>query len=567
MSAVLASAAPPPADRPWLGLYPPGAAPDIAPAGLSSVVELFIQAAARHPQRVAVSCLGSGLRYGELDAASRALASWFRSQGLAPGARVALMMPSTPAYLACQLALMRAGLVAVNVNPLYTPRELAHQLNDSGAEVIVVLENFAATVQAVLPQVNLRRIVVAAIGDLLGAVKGRLVTAVARHVKKAVPPWQLPGHLRLAAVIAHGGRLPFTEHLPAADDLAMLQYTGGTTGLSKGAMLLHRNLLAAALQATEWLQASMQAPPAVAEPVLLVPLPLYHVFTIYTVMMAMSRGARVVLVPNPRDIDGLVKTMSQTKFHQMMGLDTLYRALADHPHIGQVDFSSCRAFVAGGTATRLAVAQRWHALTGRWILEGWGMSETSGGGTCNPPHLDRFDGTIGVPFPSTHVVIRDEQGRDLPVGDAGEICISGPQVMAGYWQQPQATADAFWPDGYLKTGDVGVFEPDGRVRIVDRMKDMALVSGFNVYPSEIESVVTQLPDVAEAAAVGVPDAGSGEAIRLFVVRRSPALTEEVLRAHCVEHLTNYKRPKQIVFVDALPKSAVGKVLRRELRDR
>ncbi|TXH57279.1 MAG: long-chain fatty acid--CoA ligase [Burkholderiaceae bacterium] len=554
-------------DRPWLALYPPGSAPDIDPRGLSSVIQLFKSAAVRHPDRVAVSCLGSDLSYRELEAASRALAAWFASLGLPRGARVALMMPSTPAYLACQLALMRVGLVAVNVNPLYTPRELAHQLRDSGAETIVVLENFAATVEAVREKVPLRQIVVATLGDLLGPLRGRLVNLVARHLKKVVPPWSLPGHLRLSDVLARGRSLPFNDHVPAADDLAMLQYTGGTTGLSKGAMLLHRNLLAASLQATEWLRVLMRVPPAVDEPTLLVPLPLYHVFTIYMVMMAMSQGARVVLVPNPRDVDSLVETMRRTRFHHMMGLDTLYRALADHPRIGQVDFSHCRGYVAGGTATRQAVAERWHALTGHWITEGWGMSETTGGGTCNPPHLDRFDGTIGVPLPSTRISIRDEAGRDLPVGQPGEICITGPQVMSGYWQQPEATAEAFWPGGWLRTGDVGLFEADGRVRIVDRMKDMALVSGFNVYPSEIESVVTQHPGVLEAAAVGVPDGDSGEAIRLFVVKRSPALDEAMLRAHCAEHLTNYKRPKQIVFLDALPKSPVGKVLRRELKGR
>jgi long-chain acyl-CoA synthetase len=553
--------------RPWLDLYPPGAAADIQPGALQSVIELFRTAATRHASRVAVSCLGSQLRYGQLDAASRALAAWFASLGLAPGARVALMMPSTPAYLACQLALMRAGLVAVNVNPLYTPRELTHQLKDSGAEVIVVLENFAATVQAVVPQVPLRQVVVATLGDLMGAVKGRLVNAVARHVKKVVPRWQLPGHRRLADVLAQGRKLPFNDRTPRADDLAMLQYTGGTTGLSKGAMLLHRNLLAASLQAEQFMRPLMQAAPAVAEPVLLVPLPLYHVFTIYMVMMALSQGAQVVLVPNPRDIDGLVKTMRGTRFHQMMGLDTLYRALAEHPRIGEVDFSACRSYVAGGTATRRAVAERWKTLTGRWITEGWGMSETSGGGTCNPPHVDAFDGSIGVPLPSTHIAIREDHGTELPPGTAGEICIAGPQVMAGYWQNAAATESTFWPDRYLRTGDVGLMEPDGRVRIVDRMKDMALVSGFNVYPSEIEAVVTQHPGVLEAAAVGVPDADSGEAIRLFVVRRSPGLDEDMLRKHCAEHLTNYKRPRHIVFVDALPKSPVGKVLRRELRDR
>jgi long-chain acyl-CoA synthetase len=552
--------------RPWADSYPPDVALDISFDGIGSVLDLVTESVGQHPDHTAITCLGSDISYRRLYADCEAVAAWFGTLGLAPQARVALMMPSCPQYVVCQLALMRVGLIAVNVNPLYTPHELVKQLIDSGASAIIVLENFASTVEVALREVSVTHVVVSSLGDMLGWAKGTLVNTVSRHVKKLVPHWHLPGHLRYTDVLAKGRKRQAPQHAPKLEDLAMLQYTGGTTGAAKGAMLSHRNLLAATLQLGAFLKSSLRTPPAVEAPVMLVPLPLYHVFTIGVVLMGLACGARIVLVPNPRDIDALVKTMKSQIFHLMTGLNTLYRALADHPRIQEVDFSACRVFVAGGTATQRAVAERWQALTGRCIHEGWGMSETGASGTCNPPNVKTFNGSIGVPLPSTDITIRDAAGQALPQGQTGEICIAGPQVMSGYWQSPQTSADTFWPDGSLRTGDVGLIDPEGFVHIVDRIKDMVLVSGFNVYPNEIEQVIACHPGVLEAAAVGVPDAGSGEAVKLFVVRRDPHLTAAALRAHCAEHLTNYKRPKEIVFIEALPKTPVGKVLRRELKN-
>jgi long-chain acyl-CoA synthetase len=550
----------------WTDRYPSDVAPNISFGDMRSVLDLLADSVAQHPDRAAITCLGSDISYRRLHADCEAVAAWFGTLGLPPQARVVLMMPSCPQYVVCQLALMQAGLVAVNANPLYTSHELVKQLIDSGASAIVVLENFAATVEAALREAPVAHVVVSTMGDMLGWAKGRLVNTVSRYVKKAVPPWRLPGHRRYIDVLAEGRKREAPRHAPQLKDLAMLQYTGGTTGVAKGAMLSHRNLLAATLQLGAFLTSALRAHPAVTAPVMLVPLPLYHVFTIGVVLTGLASGARVVLVPNPRDIDGLVKTMKSQPFHLMTGLNTLYRALADHPRIGEVDFKACRIFVAGGTATQRAVAERWQALTGRCIHEGWGMTETGAAGTCNPPNVKAFNGSIGVPLPSTNITIRDETGRPVPPGQAGEICIAGPQVMSGYWQSPQASAELFWPDGCLRTGDVGLIDQEGFVHIVDRIKDMVLVSGFNVYPNEIEQVVTRHPGVLEAAAVGVPDAGSGEAVKLFVVPRDRHLTTDALRAHCTEHLTNYKRPKEIIFVESLPKSPVGKVLRRELKN-
>lgn len=555
-----------PQPRPWIHRYPSDVDPEISLDGVRSVLDLVAGSVERHPNYTAITCLGSDISYRRLHADCEAVAAWLATLSLGPQARVALMMPSCPQYVVCQLALMRTGLVAVNVNPLYTPHELAKQLIDSGASVIIVLENFAATVEATLRNVPVAHVVVSTLGDMLGWAKGALVNTVARYVKKAVPPWCLPGHVSYAEVLAKGRKRPAPQHEPKQEELAMLQYTGGTTGTPKGAMLTNRNLLAATLQLGAFLKSALRVPPAAEAPVMLVPLPLYHVFTIGMVLTGLSSGARIVLVPNPRDIHGLVKTMAAQPFHLMTGLNTLYRALADHPHIGEVDFSACRGFVAGGTPTQRAVAGQWQALTGGCILEGWGMSETCASGTCNPPGVSTFNGSIGVPLPSTEITIRDNAGQPVPQGQTGEICIAGPQVMSGYWQSPQASAETFWPDGCLRTGDVGLIDQDGFIYVVDRIKDMILVSGFNVYPNEIEQVVTCHPGVLEAAAVGVSDARSGEAVKLFIVRRDPELTADALLAYCAEHLTNYKRPKEIVFIEALPKSPVGKVLRRELKN-
>lgn len=553
-------------ERRWYSSYPPGVPRSIDLERYRSLCDVFSSSFKQHADKPALKCLGATVSYRQLDQGSHRLAAWLQSLGLAAGARVAVMLPSLPQYLVCVPAILRAGFVVVNVNPMYTARELAHQLKDSGAEAIVILENFAHVLQQVREQTAIKHVVVASVGDMLGGFKGTLTNFVIRKVKKAVPAWSLPGHHRFTDVLQQGTRLPLNEAQPGHDDLAMLQYTGGTTGVAKGAMLLHRSLLAAVSQASAWMQPALRESPAVANPLLLVPLPLYHVYTLYLSMMSLSIGACCILIPNPRDIGGLVKTMRQHRFHLMTGLNTLYNGLLNHPQIGEVDFSACRSFIGGGAATQQAIANRWHALTGRYIQEGWGMSETTGAGTCNPSHRNEFNGSIGLPLPSTDMVIRDENDGDLPIGEVGEICIAGPQLMAGYWQQPEETAQVLGPDGYLKTGDIGVMDEHGYIRIVDRKKDMILVSGFNVYPSEIEEVAIAHPGVREVAAIGMADEHSGEAVKLFVVKKDPLLTPEAMREYCEQNLTNYKRPRQIQFIDELPKSPVGKVLRRALRD-
>ncbi|WP_266157511.1 AMP-binding protein [Dyella silvatica] len=553
-------------ERRWYGSYPPGVPTSIELDRYSSLCDVFSRSFKEHADKPALICMGVTVSYRQLDEASHRLAAWLQSLGLAAGARVAVMLPSLPQYLVCVPAILRAGFVVVNVNPMYTPRELAHQLKDSGAEAIVILENFAHVFQQVREQTEVKHVVVATVGDMLGGLKGVLTNFVVRKVKKAVPAWSLPGHDRFNDVLQRGASLPLHEAQPGQGDLAMLQYTGGTTGVAKGAMLLHRSLLAAVSQAESWMRPALTETPAVANPLLLVPLPLYHVYTLYLSMMSLSIGACCLLIPNPRDINSLVKAMQQHRFHLMTGLNTLYNALLNHPQIGAVDFSACRSFIGGGAATQQAIAERWHSLTGRWIQEGWGMSETTGAGTCNPPHRHEFNGSIGLPLPSTDMLIRDEEGHDLPISEVGEICIAGPQLMAGYWQRAEETEQALGADGFLKTGDIGMMDEQGYVRIVDRKKDMILVSGFNVYPSEIEEVAIAHPGVLEAAAISMPDEHSGEAVKLFVVKKDPQLSVESMRSYCEKNLTNYKRPRQILFIDELPKSPVGKVLRRALRD-
>jgi long-chain acyl-CoA synthetase len=549
---------------PWQSEYGHGVPWEVELGERTSLLDLIDESARTWPNRVAVSCFGTDITYGTLHELSKNLASGFICLGVPVGARVALMMPSTPQYLICQIALIRAGMVAVNVNPLYTPRELLHQLQDCQASAIVVIENVASTLQIVLEQYKVAHVVVSSLGDTLGLVKGRIVDLLNRRVRGAVPSWHLPGHVRFRELMRLGASNCAPLHKPTLDGIAMLQYSGGTSGVPKAAILTNRNLLAAALQTGAFLNSALNHGKPIDAPVLVTPLPLYHVYTICITMMGLGIGCRVVLIPNPRDIGALVKTMRNTQFHLMTGLNTLYRALAEHPKIRKVDFSSCRVFIAGGTATRTAVAQQWHSITGKWITEGWGMSETTGSGTCNPTDRQSQSRGIGIPLPSTILSIRDSQGQLSPAGEPGEICISGPQVMAGYWGRQQETAEFFWPDGYFRTGDIGIMDDEGYFYIVDRLKDMALVSGFNVYPSEIEDVAVLHPDVLEAAAVAVTDDRTGEAIRLFVVPRNGLVTADTLKRHCAKLLTPYKRPRDIVFVGGLPKSAVGKILRREL---
>ena len=550
-------------DRPWLQHYPPGVPADIDPGQVGTLVDLFRSSVAAYASRPAYESFGARLTYADLKREAEAFASWLQGAGMKKGDRVAIMMPNVLAFPVAMFGALIAGCTVVNVNPLYTPRELEHQLNDSGARVLVALENFAVTVQHALPRLNLDRVLVAAPGDLMGF-KGFIVTAVSRYVKKAVPAWDIPGAIRFTEALSQGrGKSPASVTV-SGDDLAFLQYTGGTTGVSKGAMLTHANVASNVLQAYLWFNAGGEGE---ADPVMVTALPLYHIFALTACCLFMLKsGGCSLLIANPRDIDGFVKTLKGARFTRMSGVNTLYNALAHHPQIRSVDFSHLAFSVAGGMATQAPVAKLWKEITGKPILEGYGLSETSPVVTTNPPTLEEFSGTIGYPMPSTWVVIRDAANNDLPTGEPGELCVKGPQVMPGYWNRPDETARVMTPDGYFRTGDVAVMQPDGQFRIVDRAKDMILVSGFNVYPNEVEEVLAGHPGVLEAAVVGAPDDNSGERVVAYVVKREECLTEEEVRAFAKERLAAYKAPKQVIFRAELPKTNVGKVLRRALRD-
>jgi long-chain acyl-CoA synthetase len=550
----------------WLKSYPPGVPAEIDPSQYSSVADLFEESFREYETKPAFVCMGKQITYGELDALSRKLAAWFQSKGLARGARVAIMMPNVLQYPVAIAAILRAGYVVVNVNPLYTPRELEHQLKDSGAEAIVLLENFAVTLQAVLRNTAIKHVVVAAMGDLMGA-KGLIVNFVVRHVKKMVPAWSLPGHIRFNAVIAEGARQEFKPVKQGPEDVAFLQYTGGTTGVAKGATLLHRNLIANVLQSQVWLDPARAGRGDIDQFVTVVALPLYHIFALTVCgLLNVRTGGLGVLIPNPRDIGGMIKELQGYAITTIPAVNTLYNAMLNHPDFDKLNFSKLLVANGGGMAVQEAVAKRWYERTHTPIVEGYGMSETSPCVTCNPVSVTSYSGTIGLPLPSTDISIRDDDNNEVPLGQPGEICIRGPQVMAGYWNRPDETAKVMTPDGFFKSGDVGVVSDAGYVKIVDRKKDMILVSGFNVYPNEIEDVVAKLPGVFEVAAVGVPDQHSGEAVKLFIVKKDQALTDADIFAFCKEQLTGYKRPKIIEFRTELPKSNVGKILRRELRD-
>ncbi len=556
--------------RPWLSHYPPGVPADVAVDTYASLVELLEESWTQHAKRDAAAFMGARITYGEIDERSRALGAWLQAQGVVRGDRVALMMPNVPQYLAAIGAVLRIGGVVVNVNPLYTARELQHQLADSGATVIVVLENFAHTLESVIADTDVRHVVLASMGDLLGFAKGQLVNFVVRHVRKMVPEFRLPldeGRTvtRFNMAVARGTRLALKPVKLGGDDVAFLQYTGGTTGVSKGATLLHRNVVANILQSEAWFKPMFgqlgQRPLTIV-----CALPLYHIYALTICCMFGARlGAMNILIPNPRDIPGFVKTLKAYKVNMFPAVNTLFNALANDPEFARLDFSDLVISNGGGMAVQQATAQRWLEITGCPVVEGYGLSETSPVATSNRLDKREFTGTIGLPIPSTEIAIRDDDGRDLPFGSAGEICIRGPQVMAGYWRRPDETAKVMTADGFFRSGDIGVMDEQGYVRIVDRKKDMILVSGFNVYPNEIEQVVNLHPGVLECAAVGVPDERSGEAVKLFVIRRDPALAEEDIAAYCRENFTAYKRPRTIEFRDELPKSNVGKILRRELR--
>jgi long-chain acyl-CoA synthetase len=554
-------------DRIWLKHYPPGVPADIDPDLYPSLAAMFEESFAKYRSADAYVCMDKTITYGQLDEMSAALGAWLQGRGMERGDRVAVMMPNVLQYPVCVAGILRAGYVVVNVNPLYTPRELELQLKDSGAKAIVIIENFAHTLEQVLPRTAVRHVVLASIGDLLGFPKRAIVNVVVRRVKKMVPAFSLPGAVRFNDAIAAGRRRTLSKPDIGAGDVAFLQYTGGTTGISKGATLVHRNVVANTLQNEAWLQPAM-AGAGGSEPFTIVTaLPMYHIFALTVCcLLGMRVGARCLLITNPRDIPAFIKELAKHEFHMLPAVNTLYNALLNHPDFAKLNFKSLRAANGGGMAVQRAVAERFIKLTGTPIIEGYGLSETAPVLTCNRADNTEYNGTIGLPVPSTDISIRDDAGNELRLGEPGEICARGPQVMAGYWNRPDETVKVMTPDGFFRTGDIGVMDEEGRVKIVDRKKDMVLVSGFNVFPNEVEDVVASHPGVLECAVVGVPDNSSGEAVVLFVAKKDPKLTELELRAFCAERLTAYKRPKYIVFREELPKTNVGKVLRRELRD-
>ena len=555
-------------ERIWLAGYPAGVPADIDPSHYTSLVGLIDEAFGKYADRTAYSFMGKDISYAETDAESRALGAYLQTLGLQRGDRVAIMMPNVPQYPATVAAVLRAGLVVVNVNPLYTARELEHQLKDSGAKAIIIIENFAATLQKCIANTPVKHVVLATMGDRLGFLKGMIVNYVVRKVKKLVPDFNLPEAVRYNDALAKGQSARLSTPDIGPDDVAVLQYTGGTTGVSKGAVLLHRNLIANVLQSEVWNEPAMKGLPAGEQPTTVCALPLYHIFAFTVCMMlGLRMGGKVILIPNPRDLPAVLKELSQHRFHSLPAVNTLFNGLANHPDFGTVDWSHLRVSLGGGMAVQGAVAKLWLEKTGCAICEGYGLSETSPSATCNPTDSKAYSGTIGLPIPSTWIRILDDDGQDVPLGQPGEIAIKGPQVMAGYWQRPDETAKVMTADGYFKTGDIGVMDERGYTKIVDRKKDMILVSGFNVYPNEVEDVMVAMPGVLEAAAVGIPDEKTGEAVKLVIVRKDPALTEEAVRAFSRENLTGYKQPRVIEFRTELPKTPVGKVLRRELRDK
>ena len=555
-------------DKIWLKHYPAGVPAEVETDLYPSLVALLEESFRKYRDLPAYKFMGRTITFGQVDDWSRAFAAWLQAQGLARGDRVAIMMPNLPQYPVAVAAILRAGCVVVNVNPLYTARELEHQLKDSGAKAIVIVENFAATLQQVFDAVPAKKVVLAAIGDMLGPVKGALVNHVVRKVKKLVPPFALPGAVRFNDAVALGRGKPFTAAAVGPDDIAVLQYTGGTTGVSKGAVLLHRCLVANILQAQAWYQPALKKIPPGEQIMTVCVLPLYHIFGFNSnMMLSMRMGGCNLLIANPRDIAGLLKTLSQQRFHSFPAVNTLFNAVAQHADFAKIDWSSLKISIGGGMAVQSATAKLWLDQTDCPIVEGYGLSETSPSVTCNPVDSTSYSGGIGLPLPNTELALIDDDGVEVPPGTAGEIAIRGPQVMAGYWQRPDETAKAMTAGGFLRTGDIGSVDGRGYFKIIDRKKDMILVSGFNVYPNEVEDVIGQMPGVLECAAVGVADDKAGEAVKVVIVKQDDKLCASDVRAWCEANLTGYKRPKVIEFRNELPKSAVGKVLRRELRDK
>ncbi|MBM3388398.1 MAG: long-chain-fatty-acid--CoA ligase [Betaproteobacteria bacterium] len=553
-------------NKPWLSQYPTGVPAEVNTGLYPSLVQLVDHALSTHAAKDAYVFMGKRYSFAQIDMWSRAMAAYLQSLGLKTGERVAVMLPNVPQYPVTVAGILRAGYVVVNVNPLYTPRELEHQLKDSGAQAIIILENFAATLQQVLERVPTRHIVLATMGDLLGLVKGALVNYVVRNARKLVPAYALPQAVGFKAALKQGQVRPVKPATVGPDDVAVLQYTGGTTGVSKGAVLLHRNLVANLLQAQAWYQPALKKITDGEQIVTVCALPLYHIFAFNAnMLLALHMGGCNILIPNARDIPALLKALSTERFHSFPAVNTLFNAIANHPDFATVNWSSLKISVGGGMAVQSGTAKLWLEKTGCPILEAYGLSETSPAATCNPVDITAWTGSIGLPMPNTDITLLDDDGQPVPLGEPGEICIRGPQVMAGYWQRPDETAKVMTADGYFRSGDIGVVDARGYFKIVDRKKDMILVSGFNVYPNEIEDVLSQHPGVLEAAAIGVADEHSGEAVKVVVVKRDPALTEDGVRQWCETNLTGYKRPKVVEFRQELPKTPVGKILRRELR--
>jgi long-chain acyl-CoA synthetase len=554
--------------RIWLSSYPEGVPAEIDASQYDSLVSLMEESFSKYADRTAYSFMGQNIGYQETDAKSQAFAAYLQSLGLEKGDRVAIMMPNVPQYPVAVAAILRAGLVVVNVNPLYTPRELEHQLKDSGAKAIVIIENFAITLQKCVAQTQVKHVVLCAMGDMLSMPKGALVNFVVRNFKNLVPEFFLPGAVKFNQALRRGHRIKFVKPVVSSDDIAVLQYTGGTTGVSKGAVLLHRNVIANLLQSEAWNDPVMKRVPANEQPTSVCALPLYHIFA-FTVnmMLGLRTGGKNILIPNPRDLPAVLKELSKQTFHSFPAVNTLFNGLANHPDFDKVNWKNLKVSVGGGMAVTSAVAALWLQKTGCPICEGYGLSETSPSASCNPTTSTQFTGTIGVPLPSTLMKLLDDEGNEVTeLGQPGEIAIKGPQVMAGYWQRPDETARCMTSDGYFKSGDIGICDARGFFKIVDRKKDMILVSGFNVYPNDVEETVSLCPGVLECAAVGVPDEKTGEAVKLVIVKKDPSLTESAVREYCRTNMTGYKQPKLIEFKTELPKTAVGKILRRELRD-
>jgi acyl-CoA synthetase (AMP-forming)/AMP-acid ligase II len=550
--------------------YPAGVPHEVHPEQYRSLGQMFEESFQRHADRPFSVCMDRWMTYGELDKLSATLGAWLQALELEAGARVAIMLPNLPQFPVAMCGVLRAGYICVNVNPLYTARELEHQLKDSGATVIVILENFASTLEQVIERTDVKHVVIASIGDLLGGLYGTWITFAVRHLARMVPTYKLPLNdgrtvTSFAKALAEGRGRALEPDPSTLDSIAFLQYTGGTTGLSKGAVLTHRNIVAASLQAEAWFTPALSRAGDLSKVNSIAALPLYHIFALTLCLLAIRQGSHLTLIPNPRDFDKFIAVLKARPFHMLPAVNTLFNALLVHPDIKSVDFSSLFVSQAGGMAASEGTARRWFELTGCPMIEGWGMSETCAIGTNNPVSNTAFTGTIGLPLPGIEVAIKDDEGRSLPVGETGELCIRGPNVMSGYYNQPAETAAAFTADGFMRTGDIALMQEDGYSRIVDRKKDMILVSGFNVFPNELENVISLCPGVVECAAIGMPDEKQGETIKVFVVRKDALLTEDMVMRYCNEQLTGYKRPRLIEFRDALPKTNVGKILRRQLR--